>query len=246
MKTKIMVKLSSVALAVFLLAAGGFYLLTMLLEYTFVPFNTAMLNGSITVLILAFTFGGIRNRNEKIKLSNGFSMFLPLIAIFFVITKRTAVGTKEINTHLYITQSYLALICSMLMFLSSKVAKAVKFGLGLVYSFLFMMIFFILFISIFFFDFGSNTVVKSELSPNSIYLVEIIDNSQGALGGNTFVNVTRQSQNINLFVGELKKSPERIYTGRWGEFETMTLRWETDEILYINEKKYVIQDVLAK
>ena len=79
------------------------------------------------------------------------------------------------------------------------------------------------------------------MSPNSVYIAEIIDSNQGALGGATLVSVTRQNRNISILIGELKKDSKVVYSGRWGEFETMTLRWETDEILYINENRYEIR-----
>jgi hypothetical protein len=90
-------------------------------------------------------------------------------------------------------------------------------------------------------SFGIRTVVKSELSPNSIFLAEIVDADAGATGGNTLVYVIRLNADLNLFIGMLKKGSQMIYKGGWGEFKTMTLRWEGDEILYINEKQYVVK-----
>jgi hypothetical protein len=89
-------------------------------------------------------------------------------------------------------------------------------------------------------DFGKNTVIRAEMSPNSIYLAEVIDNDQGALGGATLVNVTKQNRNVYLLIGDLKKDAKEVYYGRWGESFEMTLRWETDNILYINENRYII------
>ena len=100
---------------------------------------------------------------------------------------------------------------------------------------------FVFSIMIVFSDFGGNKVVTSALSPNAKYLAEVISMDSGALGGDTVVNVTRQNYDINLFIGELKKDSKRIYHGKWGEFYDMTLRWETDEILFINEKRYLIE-----
>jgi hypothetical protein len=80
-----------------------------------------------------------------------------------------------------------------------------------------------------------------ELSPNLIFLAEIIDSDAGALGGSTHVYVTRLNSDVNLFIGMLKKDRQRIYRGEWGEFEKMTLRWEGDKILYINEKQYFVK-----
>lgn len=244
MKTKRIDKSSSVKFSIFLLALSCFYLFAALFQYTFVPFNGLILNIFSSTIILWFTIREIKNRNEKTKLCAIFSAILPLIAIFFVIVKGVTFDMNEINIYLYVAQSYLTLICSILMFFFSGLEKIFKINLSLVYLILLVPIFFILFIAICFVNFGANTVVEFETSPNSIYLAEIIDSNQGALGGNTSVDITRQDRNINLLIGELRKRPETIYTGKWGEFETMTLRWEGDEILYINENKYNIQDAI--
>jgi hypothetical protein len=55
------------------------------------------------------------------------------------------------------------------------------------------------------------------------------------------VYVMPLNPDLNIFIGTLKKDTQRIYEGRWGEFERMTLRWEGDKILYINEKQYFVK-----
>ena len=76
METKRMVKLSSVTLAVFLLSLSAFYILAILLGYTFVPFNGVVLNIFTTSLILWFAISGMKHRNEKAKISDVCSMLL--------------------------------------------------------------------------------------------------------------------------------------------------------------------------
>jgi hypothetical protein len=89
--------------------------------------------------------------------------------------------------------------------------------------------------------FSTNTVVNSETSPNSIYLAEVIHYSEHeSLRINTSVNVTQQNKDIDFLAGKLMKRPKQVYKGRWGKFETITLRWETDRVLYVNEIKYEI------
>ena len=90
-------------------------------------------------------------------------------------------------------------------------------------------------------DFGQNTIIKTEMSPNSIYLAEIVDSDHGATGGSTIVRINPQNRNRNIFFGVIKKNSIYIYSGKWGEFNDLNIRWETDEILFINEKKYVIE-----
>jgi len=205
-----------------------------LLGYTFVPANGLVLTIFTATPIVWLAISAIKNRHEKTKTSVVFSALLPLIAIFFIISKWIASEIIGVDTYIYIASFCITLICSMIVFFSCGRGKAVKIGLGITYTVLVASIFFILFMWVFFFTFfnlSSDTVVKSEISPNAVYLAEIIDNDQGALGGATIVNVTRRNRNINILIGELKKDPQMIYYGRWGEFENMTLRWETDKIL---------------
>lgn len=131
----------------------------------------------------------------------------------------------------------------MVLFFKSTNRAWVKIGLGTVYSLLIILFFLLLLAFMLFRDFGSQTVVSSKASPNGIYLAEIIEDDQGALGGNTLVNITAINHNINLFVGVLKKDSVRIYSGDYNEFNHMTLEWETDHFLYINGEKYNIEQI---
>ena len=128
----------------------------------------------------------------------------------------------------------------MVLFYSCGRGIAIRIGLGIIYTIILAFVFLLFFMAFIMSDFGKDTVIRAEMSPNSIYLAEVIDDDQGALGGATLVNVTRQNRDLYLIIGSIKKDAERIYSGRWGESFGMTLRWETDNILYINENRYVI------
>ena len=148
------------------------------------------------------------------------------------------------NILVYALHSIIQLICSMIIFFSRGHIRDGKMWLGVLYIIVLSMISFALFIMIRFEPFiniGDVRVKKSEMSPNSVYLAEVIADDQGALGGSTIVTVTRQYQNINLFIVKLIKDSKVIYKGNWGEFNGMTLTWETDKIIYINEVKYKIR-----
>lgn len=90
--------------------------------------------------------------------------------------------------------------------------------------------------------FSMNTVVKSVPSPQNTHVAEVIDNDQGALGGNTLVDVKDNGKTIDLFVGKFSKSPVRVYTGRWGEFTNMQISWQNESVLVIDGKEYRIID----
>jgi len=239
---KNILKKSPVVLALFLLLLGCFYLFSKLFGYTFVSAYGLVLNIFSAAIIITLTVFGIIYRNEKTKLSAILSALLPLIAIFFIVSKDVASNDGGTYTHIIfiIIHTCVTLICSLMVLFACGKGIAVKIVLGIIYIILFIPIFFVLLIMLFMWDFGQETVVKSAMSPNAVYLAEIVDSDQGALGGNTTVNVTQQGCDINLLIGQLKKDPKTIYVGRWGEFETMALRWETDEILYINGVRYII------
>ena len=66
----------------------------------------------------------------------------------------------------------------------------------------------------------------------------MINSDQGALGGDTLVNVTNQAKTIPLLIGEFSKVPVRVYTGEWGEFESMKIYWKDDKTLIIDGRSY--------
>ena len=98
----------------------------------------------------------------------------------------------------------------------------------------------ILFFRLLFGSFGENTVVMTVESPSKEYYAEVIDSDQGALGGNTFVDVYEKSI-IETSVLTVCKKPKRIYSGKWGEYKKMQIYWENDTCIVINSVKYEIE-----
>lgn len=78
------------------------------------------------------------------------------------------------------------------------------------------------------------TVLSSIPSPSGRYIAEIVDSNQGALGGNTYVEVKKASPPFPLF--RLGRSSVRVYTGRWKE--SVTVRWKDDDTLLVNDTEY--------
>lgn len=89
-------------------------------------------------------------------------------------------------------------------------------------------------------DFGQNTVVKTIASPNKIYYAEVIDSDQGALGGDTFVDVYER-KGIHTPVFKISQKPQRVYQGDWGEFENMEIYWKNDNCIVINSAEYIME-----
>lgn len=96
------------------------------------------------------------------------------------------------------------------------------------------------FIALVFGNIGKNTVVQTVASPGGKYYAQVIRSDQGALGGDTLVDVYENS-GINAILFAIEKKPKKVYIGDWGEFEYMQIYWEDDGCLVINSVAYKIE-----
>lgn len=92
------------------------------------------------------------------------------------------------------------------------------------------------------FPIGRNLVVQTLPSPGGTYYAEVIDSDQGALGGDTIVEVHEPQKRVNLLLIELRKDPQLVYLGNWGEFQSMEIYWESEQVLVINGKPYELEE----
>ena len=99
---------------------------------------------------------------------------------------------------------------------------------------------FIGFIFLIFGNLSQNTVVKTVESPGGKYYAQVIDNDQGALGGNTLVNVY-EKRVIDVIIFRIEKKPQRVYLGQWGSYKHMQIHWKDDGCLVINSVEYEIE-----
>ncbi len=95
------------------------------------------------------------------------------------------------------------------------------------------------FIALIFGNIAQNTVVQTIESPSGKYYAEVIDSDQGAMGGNTFVDVHKSGINIILF--KIEKNFSRVYSGNWGEYKNMQIHWKNNGCLVINSVEYEIE-----
>lgn len=91
------------------------------------------------------------------------------------------------------------------------------------------------------FTFGRNTVMQTVTSPERTYRAEVIDSDQGALGGDTIVEVYNLKKQWDGIFFLLQEEPQVIYWGNWGEFETMKLQWQSEQVLLIDGRPYKIE-----
>ena len=96
------------------------------------------------------------------------------------------------------------------------------------------------FIALIFGNIGQNTVVRTVESPSGEYYAQVIDSDQGALGGDTLVDVYKKS-GVNLILFKIEKKPQRVYFGDWGEFNNMKIHWKDNNCLVINSVEYEIE-----
>ena len=89
-------------------------------------------------------------------------------------------------------------------------------------------------------DFGHSTIVQTVESPSGKYYAQVINSDEGALGGDTFVDVYKNS-GVNLILFKIEKKPQRVYSGDWGEFYNMQIHWKDDSCLVINAGEYKIE-----
>lgn len=117
---------------------------------------------------------------------------------------------------------------------------SLKIAAFMLSALLFLPICFFGFLTLIFGDFGEKTVVQSVESPSGAYYAEVVSDDQGALGGATLVNVY-ENKGINALVFKISKKPQRVYFGRYYEYENMKIYWKDDKCLVINSASYAIK-----
>lgn len=83
-----------------------------------------------------------------------------------------------------------------------------------------------------------DTVVWELTSPQGSYTAQIIDNSQGAMGGATYVDVQDHRGDVDLLVGRFSRREIRIYSGKTGEYQDLQIEWLDEQTLIINGERY--------
>lgn len=78
-------------------------------------------------------------------------------------------------------------------------------------------------------EFGKDTTLKAVYSPNGQYRVDVIDSDQGALGGDTYINLYK------VYYKVIQKNEKLLYHGHWGE--NPSVKWADNENILINGKK---------
>lgn len=78
-----------------------------------------------------------------------------------------------------------------------------------------------------------NDMVQQLDSPGGRYTARMIRSDQGALGGDTLVEVRDNRESVPILIGSFTDS-RLVYHGEWYEWETLELGWESEDVLLLN------------
>ena len=197
--------------------------------YTFELFNDTAYACMIAV-VAVFTVV-LSVKNEKASYSKVLTVVAPIsliTSVFFLL--------DVMSPWIVIILAICVGCCIYLSWISVR-PKLLKVISLLLTSLLISPVGFLGFIALVFGGIGKNTVIQSVPSPNGTYYAELIDSDQGALGGDTLVDI-HHSKRINALLFQIEKKAQRVYHGEWGEFEDMEIYWKDDNCLVINSKEY--------
>ena len=166
---------------------------------------------------------------------------MPALTAYYIVINYIPGNIFGIKYYLNIVFSISMFICSILVFICCINKKIAKTIIGVIYAIVSILIFLTMCLLIILLFMTHTEVVDYKISPNSRYLVEIIEVDQGALGGSTHVRVFMQK---NILIGTLRTSPVVIYRGRFRQMAGAVLRLEDDGILYIGNTQYIIKDII--
>lgn len=99
---------------------------------------------------------------------------------------------------------------------------------------------FSVFLSLVFGDVGENQVVSRIENADKSYYAIVVSSDQGALGGDTFVNVFKKIE-IDAVIFKVTDMPDTVYKGEFGEYEDMDIYWKDNRCLVINDEEYKIE-----
>ena len=92
-------------------------------------------------------------------------------------------------------------------------------------------------------DFGHTEVLKTLASPSETFEARVIDVDQGALGGNTLVDVRDCRFSLDMGFCVIRRRDRRVYTGPWGEGEKLEIAWRGDETLIVGGRAYQLDEI---
>ena len=211
--------------------------------YTFELLSLTIFAAFIALISL-FTFV-MSIKIKEIFISNTFCVFAGILAPLSLISNAFfVIGAYYFSLYertCVIVSMFITSTCCVILLLRHSKPGNIK-SISLILSVLICIpVNFLDFTAFAFGQFGEDTVVKNAESPSGAYFANVIASSQGALGGDTVVNVFDSNKDIDLILVKLTKKPQQVYFGEWYEFEDMEIYWKSDDCLVINSKDYKIK-----
>lgn len=221
--------------------------------YTLVLYLGWLQSAMVAVLLLTMTISVFQHKitldaREQIVLN----LLLPMLIFFQIYLINSHMQNRTLHLILCILFSLIAIVSMICLFFRYRFCIPLKIVCGVISAILMVILFLVtclgslvavvgIFESVFVGEkFGKTSVVKQVPSPNQNYVAEVVDVDQGALGGDTLVNIKGTGKEIPVLLGKLVPGEENVYEGEWGEFETMVIQWKDNHTLLIDGKEYTV------
>lgn len=203
--------------------------------YTFSLFNYTVLSALTAVLSLSAVICVNKIKTVKRKADEVLLVLLSPLSLLnwiFYLVK----GDDSVPVVLFMAISF---VCAVIITVKSTDRTTIKIICLTITVILILPIVFSSFIWLLF-DFGATNIVKTVPTQSGDYYAEVVDVDQGALGGNTVVNVCEDKE-IDALLFSIKKAKQRVYIGEWGEHENMQIYWKNEHCLVINSEEYIVK-----
>ncbi len=164
-----------------------------------------------------------------------FSAILPFFAFL-----NSGIYLLNSTNHITIVSMVVTVFCSFVICIRHSHLAVLKVISLILASLAVIPMIFLTFIVFTFGRIATVTVVDTVYSPDGAYYVEVIDSDQGALGGDTFVELYEKSA-VDLFFIRISKKPERIYHGDWGAYKKLDIYWKDENTVVIGSSEYYVQ-----
>ena len=212
-------------------------------NYSYKPNDSLRFLAIYMFAVISALILNVRAERCATKSSKLFANMLPIMALIYsttlisVINFENSVLDQDLFTFVVFAGTLLSAIIIFFVYCKSVLLKSIMIVFTVIaILFLAMHLFFL----ILFYGFGETTVEQSFCSPDGLYLIQVISSDQGALGGSTYVCISRVNRDIALPCGSLCPVNKTIWSGDWGVMPVFV--WKDDRTLVINEIEYVIED----
>lgn len=213
----------------------SFDVIVIFFDYKFVLYNNFVTSLIITILLFCTTISLPILKISMNKASRVFSAFLLPLSI---LGETYFIARADQNFSLYtIALAVVVLACSTYIFVKFSSVLILKILSGLLSAALMTLLIFGLLLSDVFGKLWDDTIVEAIESPNNTYTASIIKSDQGALGGDTNVEISK-TESLNVIIGNFTRIPKRVYSGKYEEYKGMDISWKNETTLVINEKEF--------